>query len=515
MRNITSNKRLLINSIASIISFATTVLISFLLTPFLIQSLGKEAYSFYPISNNIIVYIAIFVGALNTMASRYISINLIKGDLDTAKKYFSSVFISNLLISVVFCIPMFVFIYYIELVLNIPFNLISSVKILFLLTLSSMLVRVTTSVYGVATFAKNRIDLRSLRELITSIIKLLLLFFVFYFFPPKIWYIGLVLFIIAILNFSMQKYYSTILTPGLKVSFLNFKIAYLREIVKSSMWNSLLSLGIVLIAGSSMILANIFYGATQAGTYAIVQTIPVFVSGLINMLAGVFFPLITAEYASGNKESLINALKKAQKILALFSSLIITVFIGVSINFFKLWIPTENSFELFRLTIILMIPFAIIGSMWPLMNLNVVMDKVRRPAVFTLMFGGLNIITSYIVFLIWNPGIISLAIISSSTQIIWTFLFLPIYASKILKINRFEFYPTIIKNIITTVLISVLFILLSNQFVISSWISLIILSIIFTAFALIFNLIFNVNKSEKKYLYKSLKLGLQALLNKI
>ena len=84
-----SNKQIGINMVAQIISFSSNLLISFVLTPFLINNLGKETYSFYPIVNTFIMYMSIVTGALNTMASRFVTISILKGETGEAEKYFA------------------------------------------------------------------------------------------------------------------------------------------------------------------------------------------------------------------------------------------------------------------------------------------------------------------------------------------------------------------------------------------------------------------------------------------
>ena len=70
------NKQLAINMIANIISFMVNIGINFLFTPYLINTVGKEAYSFFPLANNFISYTSIITVALNSMASRFITINI-------------------------------------------------------------------------------------------------------------------------------------------------------------------------------------------------------------------------------------------------------------------------------------------------------------------------------------------------------------------------------------------------------------------------------------------------------
>lgn len=69
-----NTKRLLINLIASITSLVLSLTISFFLTPFVVSTVGTEAYGFVSLANNFVGYAQIFTLALNSMASRFITI---------------------------------------------------------------------------------------------------------------------------------------------------------------------------------------------------------------------------------------------------------------------------------------------------------------------------------------------------------------------------------------------------------------------------------------------------------
>ena len=101
-------KQLIINLIANLMSFSISIGVSFILTPFLIEHIGKEAYGFFPLANNLVAYINLLVLALNSMAARFIMLEVMKKDILQANIYFNSVLYSNvcmiifLLISTVF-----------------------------------------------------------------------------------------------------------------------------------------------------------------------------------------------------------------------------------------------------------------------------------------------------------------------------------------------------------------------------------------------------------------------------
>ena len=426
---ISENKRTIINLVANTVSYSTTLIISFVLTPYLINTLGKEAYSFYPLANSFINYMSILLNALNAMASRFITVNLVKNEYKKTNKYFSSVLFSNIIMSGILLIPMILIVLFIDRILTVPFQLLASVQALFSFSFASMIVNIITSVLGVATFAKNRIDLRSFRELITSILRLALFYILFSCFTPSIVYVGIVAFIIAWVNFIIQHWYTQLLLPEIRISFSNFNWRYVKEVLAAGIWNSINSLGNILLVSSSLVMVNILYGAESGGEYSIVQTVPNFINGLISMLTGIFYPLITIAYAQNDKKKLLHEVNKSQTIVGFFSTSVIGVFVGFSTYFFRLWVPRENAERLFVLSTLTILPHCIIGCVWAITNLNVAMNKIKIPALYLLGSGIINILSVLVLYNFFDWDMIMIPICSSIIQIIWVGIFLPLYAS--------------------------------------------------------------------------------------
>ena len=87
-----NNKQLAINLIAQITTFLITFGIGFFLSPFIVKHIGVEANGFVSLGNNFVAYAGILSTALNSMASRFITIHYVKKDYKTSNEYFSSVF---------------------------------------------------------------------------------------------------------------------------------------------------------------------------------------------------------------------------------------------------------------------------------------------------------------------------------------------------------------------------------------------------------------------------------------
>ena len=84
------NKRLfqtiLISGIATVFSY----LINFLLTPYISNHVGIEAYGFVSIAKTAVSYAQIITVALTTFIVRYITLNYHKNKIEEANSYYSS-----------------------------------------------------------------------------------------------------------------------------------------------------------------------------------------------------------------------------------------------------------------------------------------------------------------------------------------------------------------------------------------------------------------------------------------
>ena len=78
MNSISKSKQLLINIIASFVAFGVSMGINFFLSPYIVKTVGTEAYGFVQLANNFINYFSILTIALNSMSSRFISVSYFK-----------------------------------------------------------------------------------------------------------------------------------------------------------------------------------------------------------------------------------------------------------------------------------------------------------------------------------------------------------------------------------------------------------------------------------------------------
>lgn len=511
--NQNSNKRLAVNLVANIVSYSVNILIAFLLTPYLINTLGKEAYSFYPIANNFVAYMCIVTNALNSMSSRFVTVSIVKNNFDDARKYVSSILFSNIIMSTILLLPMILIVVFIDCIMNVPINIVASVRVLFAFVFASMLVNIISSVYGVATFVKNRIDLRSAMQLVSGILKIILFYLLFRYLTPTIVYVGIVAFIVAVSESIFQQYYFRKLLSNIKISIQYFSMNHVKTVLLSGSWNSVNAIGSLLLVSSSIIMANIIYGADIGGIYSIVNTVPLFINGVISMLVGVFAPMITYSYAKGNVSDLLHNVEKAQSLIGIFSCSVLVVFTCLNKYFFLLWTPSENADLLFQLSVITVVPHYFIGCLWPITNMNIAANKVAKPALVQLFLGLLNIFLVVVLSQIFHTGIFTICIVSSALSLIFVMLFLPCYAAYYLKVSYYSFYKVVIRMLLGSILLIALMSLIIPSLCLSTWLMLMMNGFILGCVALIINFLFISNRQMKNNLIITFKSKIRCCKN--
>ena len=358
------------NMIFNILLFVINLGISFFLTPYIVNNIGREAYGFIPLINNMIGYTSIITTAVGSMAGRFITMRLYQGDHEGASYYFNSVFLANLVLSALFTILSIITICYLPLILNIPDYLLSDVKWLFAFTALSMLLGLSTGILACGCYIKNKIDVSVSRSLIQNAVRVGLILLLFACLRPSIVYLSLSAFISALLgvyyNFKFKHDY----LPEIPIKPKRyFSWQKLKEVTFSGIWNSVNQLSNLLLYQLDLLITNIFISAAATGEYSLSKTMPSLVLSFLASLSGSFYPKFNILYAERKKTELYALVRKSIKIVGLFVSIAIGLLIVFSDAFYSLWVPGEDANNLHWLTIVTVTPMIFGGSINPVFGL--------------------------------------------------------------------------------------------------------------------------------------------------
>lgn len=500
--------RLLTNLISNIISFALQMAINFILTPIIVEKVGDAAYGFIGLANNFVSYANVLTIVINSMASRFITLELTKERKEEANKYYSSVLILDIIMSIVVAIASTIIIFNLQKILNIPAELTVDVKITFIIAFMNLVLSIMNTVFTVATFAKDRLDIDAIRNIIGNIIKAIFLIIVFSILTPKIYYItlgGLIYTLFAILvNIKITKK----IAPELKYNKNLYSIEKIKVLAKSGIWNSLNSLSKMLLTGLDLLIANIFVGADAMGVLSVAKTIPTSIETLLGAVANIFSPQFIILYSKHKIKELVKSVNFSLKVVALLMIVPIAGFIAFGHEFYTLWLPNKTAIEIKEiqiLSVLSLLPYLISVSNYTLFILDTTTNKLKKPVMVTMIMSVMSTLTTLILLRTTNLGIYAVAGVSSIYWSIKVFVFNTINAAKNLRIKWNTFFNQFLKNLLCFGIIFIIYAISNNFLLLNTWKTFIIVVGIMGIIGYILSFYILLEKQERKQIYNIIK----------
>ena len=493
-------KQMYINLIAQTIAYAVNLGISFFLTPYIVNYIGVEANGFVGLANNFIEYAQLITVALNSMAGRFITIKLHQKNEKEANKYFTSVFFANLFLAIILTIVFSFVIVFLDKLLNISAGLVVDIKILWILIFANFIVSLFASIFSVSTFVANRLDKTAISNIRGILIKAVILVVCYTFFKPFTFYVGIAMLALGINNLISHIVYKKKLVPQLKIEKDNFDIKYVKELVSSGIWNSVSKLSSILSSGLDLLITNIFVNSVAMGVMNLSKTVSNIVLSLFGTLASIFAPQLTISYAEGDVGEMKNQLISSIKLMGLFSAIPIAILVGFGKEFYQLWVPTQNADLLELLTIITCFNLIFALPLEPLYNIFTVKNKIKISSIALISFSVCSILTVFIgLNFIHNEDakIIYIVAVGAFYNVLRLLTFLPIYGAKCLDFKVSTFYPPILKNVLSVIILVVIAFAINFVFGINSWLKMCVACVILGVLGLVINVFILFNKEER------------------
>lgn len=500
-----SKKKMILNLICSMSSFITNLLINFLLSPYIVKTIGIEANGFISLGNNFITYISLITTAISSMSARFVTVSLYEKKEEDAKRYYSSSTMSNILVVVLLIVPSVILVRYLDSFISIPNNLIFDVKLLFALLITNFLLNTLGSSFTISYFCKDSLYIQNIVTLIGYLIRLVSIVLLFIFFKPNVFYIAIAALIVIIFTILTNYIIKIRIMNDIKFEIKNVKILYMWTLLKSGFWNSINTLGTILLTGLDLLIANIFLGPTAMGLLSLVKTITNVISTLNNQLSQVFYPRNTILFAEKKNIELVKELKKEMNIMSLVNAIPVACLIVFGKQFFSLWQPTQNSRELYILCIFSIYSLVLSGGMDVLWSIFTVSNKLKWNSILVIISGIINTTIVIILIKYTNIGIYAIAGISPFISLLRNILYTIPYSAKYIGAKKSTFYLQLIKSAGNIIIFCLVGFIISKIIVNVSWLFLTLKVIIMVSIGLLLNYLFTFNKEEKNNINNLIK----------
>lgn len=442
-----NNKQIAKNMIFSFISFAINLGLSFFFTPYLIRTVGTEAYGFYPLTNTLIGYTSIITAAVGSMAGRFIIMEFHGGSMEKAKTYYTTVIVANAVLSVFFAIIGIFGLFFLESIINIPPYLEFDVKVLFSLTLLCLVISLPMGILNIGLTVKNVNHMSAYSSVTSNFVRVGIMFLLYWLFKPTIIYIGVAGVCSMVVGLGYGFFFKRKFLPEISFSpRTHFDIKSVWVLMSSGVWNSVNQLSNVLLQGLDLLLANIYISALATGEYALAKTMPGIIYSVLAMFSGAFYPQFNILYAKKQHAELKHEINKSIRVMSAIVGIPIGLLIVYGSNFFSLWVPSQDASELALLSTITLAPMIFGASVNPVFGVFTITNRLKVPSL-VLLFSGLAQTAVVLLLLHYTSlGVFAIAIVSALQGGLRNFLFSPQYAAHCLGLPRYTLYRSILKG---------------------------------------------------------------------
>lgn len=504
-----NTKKMLINMVASIVSFVVALLISFVISPYVVSKLGEEAYGFLNLANNFVSYATLVATAVNAMASRFISVEYNRGHVEEAKKYFSSVFIVNCVLYAVVLMVSLVFIYNLQNIITISPDLVFQVKLTFLFSFLNLGFSMMGTVYTAAVFSTNNMHWESVLQIIVNVLKSVLVFALFLCLKPQVYYMAIATLVAGIVTFIGNYAFTKKLFKGFGVHFSLFDMSKIKKLVQSGSWVLLSNISNLLLNGFDLLLCNQLISSAIMGRLSIAKQIPAAIGQILGSLSSIFSAALTETFAKDTNSRMVEDTKLLLRILAAVLSV---PFAGVIIYgkpFLQLWLASAHYTagevnQIYWIMIIALVDIIISAYMYSIHSVFIALNKVKPYAIALFISSVISVVVT--LYLVLNTGLGVYAIVGTSTVVLgFTHgVIVPGYAAKLLGEKVDSFWKTELRSWMLLGLLCVVFYIISQFISISGWMSFFVVVVINAVIGYVISFFVALNKSEQKLLLDKL-----------
>ncbi|HCB30647.1 MAG TPA: hypothetical protein DEP50_07980, partial [Acinetobacter lwoffii] len=257
-----------VNIISNIIYYAFSILLNIWFTPYLIKHLGIAAFGIVPLALTLVSYLSILTLVLNAAVGRFITVSLEKNEIEEASQYFNTSLITSIVFVAVtspVCIwlalhPQWFF--------SIPVGQESQAQLLFICTVVMFMLTVISAPFDVATFCRNRFDIRNVMAIMASLLRVSLVVVLFNLLHAEVWQVGIGIVAASLLSLGGAIWAWRRLTPELVIDVHGYSPKAFKKLRETGIWIALNQIGTLLLLSIDLLVVNRILGAEAGGRYA-------------------------------------------------------------------------------------------------------------------------------------------------------------------------------------------------------------------------------------------------------
>jgi len=454
------------NLVSNVALFMFNTVIGLLIVPFYIDRLGLAAYGVIPLATSFTSYMMLILDSLNAAISRFLTVNIQRSDLNSASQIFntslSTIFgLAALLLPISFLIAWLMPDFF-----NITDIEKNNVFLLFAFIFSSSFVTALRSPFSAIMYAFNKIHYNNYISLIYKLTSVAVILFLFFIKTPSLYYVGVAYFLSSMLSLILTIIFSRKVYDNIPISLSYFSKERFFEITDLAKWVLVDQIGTLLLLQLSLIIVNKKLGTATGGEYAIVTMLFNLLWSITGLVTSVLSPMYYTYYARNLFEKIHDLSITSVKLIGLVMALPTSLICIFSSQILTIWVGEEFT-HLSLLLWVLLIPFTMIVAVRSLILSYAAYNKVKVPAIITIITGLLNLILALTLPDIYGLGVYGVALAFIIALWVRNVAFVPWYAAKIQDIDFVALYKPIIPGTLAYLILAAIGLMMNTILIIT------------------------------------------------
>ena len=426
-------KNVLSNYFVSVLS----IVLGFVLVPFLVRKLGKEAYGLIALVDSTIIFFEVATVGIRTALARHATFALSQGDENDFLEYLSTGRVLLFVCALFVLIAGGVISFYFPSLFKVPPELATQSRLLFLFVTIGFAISVPNTVFWSVLYSKQRYDLINFAASFGTVTRALALFVLFSSLSGP--YVSLATYGVVYILFTwvqntMIYFFHKSIIPGVRIGLNRFNPLKVRSILSFTVYTSLQRLSSMFVGNATNILINIFYGAASNAIYSISTKFPTMMRRIFTEATWSLTPTFTDLAAKNDRQRLKRLFFMYTKLLIIVTAPICLLLLLFGKQLIVLWVGKEflmsgELVALYTAPLLAGIPFAVCGC------INNAYGNLKVPSQVGIFYSVFNVVSGVVLAKWFSMGLYGFGLSNLISAFLYTALFQPYYACRTASIS--------------------------------------------------------------------------------
>lgn len=397
-----NNKRIAKNTLMLYFRMLFTMAVSLFTSRVVLNTLGVEDYGIYNVVGGVVSMFSIISGSLSAAISRFITVELAKGDADKLRKTFSASVTIQLLLSLIIVVLIeSIGVWFLNAKMVIPAERMDAANWVLQFSIVTFVINLISVPYNATIIAHEKMSAFAYISILEVVCKLVIVYLLKISPIDRLVFYAILICAVSVIIRLVYGYYCNRHFAECKFSF-RFDKDLLKRMFSFAGWNFIGASSAVLRDQGGNIIINLFGGPAVNAARGIAMQVNHAIVGFSNNFMTALNPQITKSYASGEQDYMMKLIFRGAR-FSFYMLLFLSLTVLVSTHYIlSLWlgIVPEHSVLFVRLALIFAMSESISS---PLVTAMLATGKIRN---YQIVVGGLQMLNLPISYVLLRIGCI-------------------------------------------------------------------------------------------------------------